>query len=473
MRLIFPRLTRSFARSSVVCLAAVAAATAVGAQGAWAQDAESTADSGSARVSLAGKLRLESQRIPALACRMVLGGSANSEVLAEAGERFGAILDALVEGNLALGLRGAETSRRVISQLEDVRAAWEETRIGVATLVSGGDGIMALKQILDGDADLFKATESLLAVVSGVYSNRDSFPFGATLAVNIVARQEVLLAQMEADECLASSGLEVFADRRATLQEHIGVFEASMAALQSGQPAVGLMAPPSPQSKAAVDAATARWQTYRPYLAAGGAGAAAEAAQEAALLKKELENVGVLYLLATSAQPDFYRVPVERHAAEQFTRLLAEPTLILAIREQNAAHAGLAQAEIDAMDLQWRAEDKSGAHDMIAEMMARPLSRLLVDYQTSTAGIVTELFVMDNKGLNVGQSAVTSDLWQGDEDKWLLTFGTDGGDLHVSEVEFDDSTGFYQTQVSMPITDPVSGARIGAVTFGVNIQSLI
>ncbi|MEM9268058.1 MAG: hypothetical protein AAGA78_03855, partial [Pseudomonadota bacterium] len=86
---------------------------------------------------------------------------------------------------------------------------------------------------------------------------------------------------------------------------------------------------------------------------------------------------------------------------------------------------------------------------------------------------VTEVFVMDNKGLNVGQSEITSDLWQGDEAKWQETFGEVQGTMHVSDVEFDESTGFYQTQVSMPALDPVTGEALGAITFGVNIAPLL
>jgi hypothetical protein len=82
---------------------------------------------------------------------------------------------------------------------------------------------------------------------------------------------------------------------------------------------------------------------------------------------------------------------------------------------------------------------------------------------------------MDNHGLNVAQSAVTSDFWQGDEDKWQQSYGDGTGDgaVHISEVEFDESTGVFQSQVSLPIKDPATGKLIGAITFGVNVQSLM
>ena len=80
---------------------------------------------------------------------------------------------------------------------------------------------------------------------------------------------------------------------------------------------------------------------------------------------------------------------------------------------------------------------------------------------------------MDNKGLNVAQSVETSDYWQGDEAKWQQTYSVGPDALHISEVEFDDSTGFYQSQASLAIKDPATNEVIGAVTFGINVQNLM
>ncbi|WLR94074.1 hypothetical protein [Shinella zoogloeoides] len=77
---------------------------------------------------------------------------------------------------------------------------------------------------------------------------------------------------------------------------------------------------------------------------------------------------------------------------------------------------------------------------------------------------------MDNRGLNVGQSDVTSDYWQGDEAKWQIAFGA--GTLHVEEAARDESTQLMQSQASLPIRDPQTGAVIGAITVGLNLDAL-
>lgn len=147
-------------------------------------------------------------------------------------------------------------------------------------------------------------------------------------------------------------------------------------------------------------------------------------------------------------------------------------TVISAIKAQNERHAGLGASDIDKMDKQWRAEVKGNGEQMIAKVLANELSAFLKQVKSDSQGLYTEIFVMDNKGLNVGQSDVTSDYWQGDEAKWQETFAKGPDALHISEVEEDESTQTFQSQVSVPISDPSTGAVIGAVTVGVNVELL-
>ena len=87
-------------------------------------------------------------------------------------------------------------------------------------------------------------------------------------------------------------------------------------------------------------------------------------------------------------------------------------------------------------------------------------------------GQVLEIFVMDNRGLNVAQSDVTSDYWQGDEAKWKKTYSVGPDAVFVDEVELDESSQTFQAQISMSIKDPATNAVIGAITVGVNVDEL-
>ena len=108
---------------------------------------------------------------------------------------------------------------------------------------------------------------------------------------------------------------------------------------------------------------------------------------------------------------------------------------------------------------------------MIDGVLANELSIYLAAAAAESEGLLTEVFVMDAKGLNVGQSSVTFDYWQGDESKWKKTFLAGKGAVFIDKVEEDESTQTFQTQVSLAIADP-SGNVIGAVTFGINVEQL-
>lgn len=159
-------------------------------------------------------------------------------------------------------------------------------------------------------------------------------------------------------------------------------------------------------------------------------------------------------------------------AETQLAAWVADPSVVQTLRDQNAAHANLAQADIDALDLQWRAEVGQSDTPLISEVLGRSTSEYLREQKNGMDGLITEVFVMDNHGLNAAQSDLTSDYWQGDEDKFQKTYGMGVGSIHIGEVELDESSGSYQSQVSMVIADPDTGAAIGAVTFGVNVDYL-
>ena len=175
-----------------------------------------------------------------------------------------------------------------------------------------------------------------------------------------------------------------------------------------------------------------------------------------------------------AAGPTLASEPVDAMAAfvrAQTQAWVATPAVIEALRAQNVETASLTQADIDAMDQDWRNEVGQADQPLIASVTSNPASLHLRDRVSAAQGMITEVFVMDARGLNVATSAVTSDYWQGDEVKFQETFPKGPGAVHVSEVEFDESTQTYQAQVSLSIADPQSGEVIGAVTFGINAQA--
>jgi len=151
--------------------------------------------------------------------------------------------------------------------------------------------------------------------------------------------------------------------------------------------------------------------------------------------------------------------------------LMADAMVQSAVKQANAQHAGLAESDILDLDTQWRDQVGKPAQPLITPVVNSDASNLLRRLVAGADGVVTEVILMDNHGLNVAVSDVTSDYWQGDEAKFTNSFGVGADGMDVSEVELDESTQTYQMQVSIVIPDAETGAPIGAMTIGLNAEA--
>jgi glycerol-3-phosphate dehydrogenase len=181
---------------------------------------------------------------------------------------------------------------------------------------------------------------------------------------------------------------------------------------------------------------------------------------------------GALFALPAVAVESHIEL-MTRFAQETARAWTNDPEIIAAIKAQNARHASISQSEIDQLDKQWREQTKASERPLIDQVLSTTLSKKLAETKNQARGMITELFVMDNKGLNVGQSDATSDYWQGDEDKWQKTYLAGPGAMFIDEIEMDESTQTFQSQLSLSIADPATGQVIGAVTVGVDVDQLL
>ena len=172
-----------------------------------------------------------------------------------------------------------------------------------------------------------------------------------------------------------------------------------------------------------------------------------------------------------TAQDNEFAEPLTALAQGEIKMIAANPVLVAAIVAQNTASAGYDQAKIDELDKQWRAEVDAASKPLIDATLANEASVYLAKVQEESGGKFTEIFATDAKGLNVAQSTVTSDYWQGDEDKFTKSFGAGADAVFLGEVEQDESTQTYQSQVSVTVVD-ATGAPIGSITFGVDLSTL-
>ena len=172
---------------------------------------------------------------------------------------------------------------------------------------------------------------------------------------------------------------------------------------------------------------------------------------------------------AEPAKPDVNRL-ITAPVVEEMRHWIETDIVRISVGAQNDRLQKLPQEQIDALDAQWRAERESDDKPLIAATLSNPLSVYLTRLQGKSLGLYAEIFVMDYNGLNVGQSSITSDYWQGDEGKFQKTYDVSGDALFVDEPEWDEDNKIWRGQVSFTLTD--NGKSIGAVTMEVNLTEL-
>lgn len=169
--------------------------------------------------------------------------------------------------------------------------------------------------------------------------------------------------------------------------------------------------------------------------------------------------------IAAQTQP--HVKPVRDYVEKNIRPWLADSILIDAIVSQNKKHAHITIAEIDRLDAGFvERTDKQ----LIDSTMNNPLAAYLKEKKTAAGGLIFEIFVVDNKGLNVAQTDPTLDYMQGDEAKFQKTFLVGPDAVFIDEAAPDN--GVNVAQADMTIKHPKTGKPIGAIIVGVVVDKL-
>ncbi len=164
-----------------------------------------------------------------------------------------------------------------------------------------------------------------------------------------------------------------------------------------------------------------------------------------------------------------HEAKISAYVESQIRGWLGSGEIIAAVDQQNIDHLGITSAEINRLDQRWRKEKRRGSGSLISSVMGNELSAFLRGIKAASGGVITEIFVMDNVGLNVGQTNGTGDFMQGDEAKWQNTYPVSAHAVFIDEVEEDGGVNVSQTSLTVARSN---GYRLGAVTIGINVDAL-
>lgn len=436
-------------------------------------------DGSKVRVNLSTRLRSINEKMAGTTCRVMANHQdedARADLLASNLE-YTKIMKALRESNATIGVPTRETKPRVLSKIWEIELQLVEAKYAANQILRDiriPEYVDVISRLTAPEA-LALSLDKLESEIVARYTNPNELLSGDAFTISLVARQRKIIQEISKLTCAVATDQPKFGTID-DLQNTMALFEKSLSALETGLPAAGISSPPTEFISERLANLRSEWTqlSNNAIEAAGSLETLSATTEKYDALALETSNLVSLYMLSTPGQADLYSVPLRAYAESQLKEWIADPALVAAVKAQNAKNAQISQSEINALDQKWRAEVGSdGAKPMVDGVLELPVSKWLAEKKSTSGGLLNEVILMDNKGLNVAVSTETTDFWQGDEDKWKQTYGNGSGRTHVSAVEFNQKSGTFQSQISLPVSDPATGELIGAVTFGVNVQSFL
>lgn len=224
-------------------------------------DASFTEDLGAAdRIRAADRLRTLSQEISAATCFLHndVESDLNHELLADSISEFDLLLDALANGNTDLHIIGAETNRKTLAEIAEIKAEWQPLRDAAQTVVDNHTHTAAMEVIYGQSEHLLETTSHLLSELEGEYSHPSQVLLTDVLLIEFAGRQAMLTQKIAFDACLVWSGYggEAQKEELNTITER---FDLIANALYSGMPAAGISAAPTEEIREALEEVSGDW----------------------------------------------------------------------------------------------------------------------------------------------------------------------------------------------------------------------
>lgn len=164
---------------------------------------------------------------------------------------------------------------------------------------------------------------------------------------------------------------------------------------------------------------------------------------------------------------------IQKIVAPWFAQILRNKDLIAAVVQQNATNKNKSDTQLQKLDEQWQLAFKIHNLDFPKSLINQILSNFLGELKNNSNELLAEIIVMDGRGYNIAMSSMTSDYWQGDEEKFTKAFNGTSDFIFVDKIKYDASSKRFQVQLSAPLVDPKTQKSIGAVTLGIDVDKAL
>lgn len=219
------------------------------------------------RINFSGKLRMLSQRIPSAACHLSEGvdPEAATKLLTSATVEFDKIVNGLEFGDPDLKIVGAETRRKTLAQIHDLRSKWEPVKIAAQSMAAGDVSEENLAIILDQNMAVLGSAKLLVSELVGQYSDPSAMLQAHSMLIDISGRQRMLTQKMSKESCMLASQ-HANSDTAEQLNGTMEMFEVSLMALMGGMADAGIRPPPNQEIAEGLNKVSYEWNGLKPTL---------------------------------------------------------------------------------------------------------------------------------------------------------------------------------------------------------------
>ncbi len=220
------------------------------------------------RVNLSSSLRSVAETISASACTVSAGWDVENATqrLGEAQAEFDAILNALLFGNVNLGVPSRERASRVRLGLQELQQIWIPTSVLSIKLAQDPSRSDLSNQIGSNRTTLETATQRLSEEMIAEYVSTSDLLVADALTASIAGRQLKLLREIETLACATLSDQPVFGNQE-RLSARIERFELTLNALMSGLEKAGVAPPPTEELSQLLASINTNWQKQKAVIA--------------------------------------------------------------------------------------------------------------------------------------------------------------------------------------------------------------
>lgn len=175
------------------------------------------------------------------------------------------------------------------------------------------------------------------------------------------------------------------------------------------------------------------------------------------------------------------RFSVSEYERQQIKELLTRkierwkrlPKLEGVLKERNLKTRRFSKQEIAERDKKWTQAFMQNDFSYSIDLVDQELSAHLREIKKQSQDMITEIIVADARGLNVAISDMTSDYWQGDEEKFTEAFSKPANTVHFGEINYDESTKRFQLHLSVPLYTEEKFEPLGIMVFGVDVEKVL